>query len=126
MSLPKNKNLTKTARNLRRNMTREERHLWYDFLKNYPVQFNRQKVIGSYIVDFYCHKARVVVELDGSQHFDGIGMKRDALRTKYLNDLGLHVMRILNNEIWANFPGVCEAIDQIVKQRTFPHQSAKG
>ena len=70
MRLPKNKNLTRTSQTLRRNMTKEERHLWYDFLKMYPVQFNRQKVIGNYIVDFYCHTAKLVVELDGSQHFD--------------------------------------------------------
>ena len=105
-------------------MTKEERHLWYGFLKNYPMQFNRQKVIGSYIVDFYCHQAKLVVELDGSQHFDDIGCKNDSFRTKYLENLGLEVMRIPNNEIWADYSGVCEAIDQMVQERTCPHQSA--
>jgi len=63
-------------------MTKEERHLWYDFLKNYPIQFNRQKVIGSYIVDFYCHKAKLVVELDGSQHSQDNALKNDLTRTQ--------------------------------------------
>ena len=107
-------------------MTKEERHLWYDFLKMYPVQFNRQKVIGNYIVDFYCHSAKLVVELDGSQHFDDTGGQYDAFRMEYLKNLGLDIIRIPNNEIWTNFPGVCEAIDQIVKERIDPHQSALG
>jgi very-short-patch-repair endonuclease len=124
-SPPKNKNLTKTSQNLRRNMTNEERHLWYDFLKTYPVQFNRQKVIGSYFVDFYCHTAKLDVELDSSQHFDDTKCLHDAFRTEYLNNLGLDVMRIPNNEIWTNFPGVCEAIDQIVQERIDPHPSCR-
>jgi very-short-patch-repair endonuclease len=64
-------------------MTKEERHLWYDFLKTYPVQFNRQKAIGRFIVDFYCHTAKLVVELDGSQHFDDSDRQHDTLRTEY-------------------------------------------
>jgi very-short-patch-repair endonuclease len=107
-------------------MTKEERHLWYDFLKMYPVQFNRQKVIGNYIVDFYCHSAKLVVELDGSQHFDDTNSQYDAFRTEYLNNLGLGVMRIPNNEIWTNFPGVCNAIDQIVQERIDPQPSTGG
>ncbi len=124
MSFPKGKNLTKIAQTLRRNMTKEERHLWIDFLKNYPVQFKRQKVIGYYIVDFYCHKAKLIVELDGSQHYEDAGLEDDKCRTKYLNSLNLFVLRIPNNEIWENFPGVCEAIDYLVKARNDPHQSA--
>jgi very-short-patch-repair endonuclease len=107
-------------------MTKEERHLWYDFLKNYPVQINRQKVIGNYIVDFYCHQAKLIIELEGSQHFEDIGCEKDTFRTKYLDNLGLDVMRIPNNEIRINFHGVCEAIDQLVKDRIYPHQSAGG
>ncbi|MEA3327316.1 MAG: endonuclease domain-containing protein [Chloroflexota bacterium] len=84
-------------------MTKEERHLWYNFLKNYPVQFNRQKVIGNYIVDFHCHKAKLVVELNGSQHCQDISLEYALHRTKYLNSLGLPVLRIPNNEIWDNF-----------------------
>lgn len=126
MSLPRNKNLTKTSQNLRRNMTKEERHLWYDFLKSYPVQFNRQRVIGNYIVDFYCHKAKLIIELDGSQHYQEANREYDDSRTKYLNSLGLALVRIPNNEIRESFPSVCELIDQVVKDRLFPHQSACG
>jgi very-short-patch-repair endonuclease len=124
MSIPKNKNLIKIAQNLRRKMTKEERHLWYDFLMRYPVQFNRQKVIGNYIVDFYCHKAKVVIELDGSQHYEEDGLNNDKLRAKFFNKLGLEILRIPNNEIWDNFLGTCEAIDNLVKPRITPHQSA--
>jgi len=124
MSLPRNKNLKEKAQTLRQDMTKEERHLWYDFLKNHPVQFNRQKVIGSYIVDFYCHQAKLIVELDGSQHFQDKGLDYDAKRTKYLNRLGLVVLRVSNNEVWESFPGVCESIDLLVKERVDPHQSA--
>lgn len=117
MSLPKNKKLTKIAQNLRTNMTKEEKHLWYDFLKTYPVQFNRQKVIDIYIVDFFCHKAKLIIELDGSQHFEEVSIEDDKVRTEFLHSLGLEVLRIPNNEIWDNFPGVCEAIDILVKER---------
>jgi very-short-patch-repair endonuclease len=126
MKLPTNQKLTKTAQSLRRNMTKEERHLWYDFLKTYPVQFNRQKVIGNYIVDFYCHKAKLVVELDGSQHFQENTLENDLFRTHYLNNLGFFVFRIPNNVIWDNFDSVCTSIDMLVKDRLDPHQSAKG
>lgn len=98
-------------------MTKEERHLWYDFLKNYPVQINRQKVIGNYIADFYCYKAKLVIKLDGSQHFEDVKEENDKSRTKFLSRLGLEVRRIPNNEIWDNFYGVCETIDQLVKER---------
>ena len=101
-------------------MTKEERHLWYDFLKNYPIQFNRQKVIGNYIVDFYCHQAKLIIELDGGQHFEDKRVLNDESRTKYLNSLGLNVLRIPNNEIWDNFPVVCEKIDITVKARIIP------
>jgi len=120
MNLPQNKNLKKFSQDLRSNMTKEERHLWYDFLKNYPIQFNRQKVIGNYIVDFYCHQAKLIIELDGGQHFEDKRVLNDESRTKYLNSLGLNVLRIPNNEIWDNFPGVCEKIDITVKARIIP------
>jgi very-short-patch-repair endonuclease len=124
MKLPKNKNLKKNAQALRRNMTKEERHLWYDFLKNYPVQFNRQKVIGSLIVDFYCHQAKLIVELDGSQHYEDSQHMRDVYRSDYFTSLGLEVLCIPNNEVWEKFPGVCEQIDRVVKEKIVPHQSA--
>ena len=111
-----NRELTSRARELRKNMTKEERHLWYDFLRQYPVPFSRQKVLGKYIVDFYCAKAKLVIELDGSQHFESDAMAKDAERTNFLADYGLTVIRIPNNEISQNFDGVCEYIDQAVKQ----------
>ena len=113
-----NVNLTTNARNLRKNMTKEERHLWYDFLRDYPVRFLQQKVIDSYIVDFYCHDARLIVELDGSQHFDPVEQEKDNQRTKMLEGRNLKVIRIPNNEVYRNFRGVCEYIDFCVKQRT--------
>ena len=109
--------LTKNAKVLRKNMTKEERHLWYDFLREYPVRFLRQKVIDCYIVDFYCHQARLIVELDGSQHYDEAEIQRDADRTKQLESRGLQVIRIPNNAVNENFRGVCEYIDRIVGER---------
>ena len=112
-----NSALTSNARNLRKNMTKEERHLWYDFLHTYPVRFLRQKVIDSYIVDFYCHDARLIVELDGSQHYEPENQKKDQERTQILESRGLKVIRIPNNEVMANFAGVCEYINMRVEQR---------
>ena len=111
-----NGNLTSFAKELRRNMTKEERHLWYDFLKAYPVRFSRQKILGKYIVDFYSAQARIIIELDGSQHYESENIKKDSERTKYLEDYGLTVLRIPNNEVMGNFLGVCEYIDTAVKQ----------
>ena len=111
-----NKSLVKVGRMLRKNMTKEERHLWYDFLREYRVKFIRQKIIGNYIVDFYCAKANLVIELDGSQHYEEIGIKKDLERTKYLENQGLKVIRIPNNEIKNNFCGVCEFIDNEVEK----------
>ena len=108
--------LTQNARVLRKNMTKEERHIWYDFLKDYPVRFLRQKVIDNYIVDFYCHQARLIIELDGSQHYDEIGILKDKIRTEKIKNRNLTVIRIPNNEISSNFYGVCEYIDMIVIQ----------
>lgn len=110
-----NSALTENAKALRKEMTKEERHLWYDFLRDYPVRFLRQKVIDQYIVDFYCHKARLVVELDGSQHYEEDGTRRDRIRTEQLEKRGLKVIRIPNNEVNRNFRGVCEYIDLAVK-----------
>ena len=110
-----NPELTKNARELRKNMTKEERHLWYDFLRSYPVRFLRQKVIDQYIVDFYCHDAKLVIELDGSQHFEEPGILYDKTRTEGLEKRGLTVLRIPNNEINSNFAGVCEYIDHWIK-----------
>ena len=99
-------------------MTKEERHLWYDFLRNYPTRFLRQKVIDRYIVDFYCHDAKLIIELDGSQHFEDQNVEKDRIRTKVFQSRGLEVVRIANNEIAQNFRGVCDYIDMIVKSRS--------
>lgn len=98
-------------------MTREECHLWFDFLQSYPVRFLRQKVIEDYIVDFYCAKAKLVIELDGSQHYEPDGQLKDAVRTDNIEKFGLLVLRFPNNAIWHNFEGVCEYIDAAVQTR---------
>ena len=112
-----NPSLTANARKLRKEMTKEERHLWYDFLRDYPVRFLRQKVIDHYIVDFYCNKARLIIELDGSQHYEEKGLRNDQIRTEKLEDRNLAVIRIPNNEVMRNFSGVCEYIHSVVTQR---------
>ena len=111
-----NKSLVPNAKELRNNMTKEERRLWYDFLKNYPVRFSRQKVLGKYIVDFYSASAKLIIELDGSQHFEEAGQQYDAKRKAYLNAYGLRVIRIPNNAINDNFDGVCAYLDNELKQ----------
>ncbi len=112
-----NPKLVSLAKNLRKNMTREERHLWYDYLRAYPVRFTRQKVLGHYIVDFYCAQAKLIVELDGSQHYTPEEAEKDRQRTAFLQGYGLAVVRIPNNEVTQNFRGVCEYIDLQVAQR---------
>ena len=111
-----NKQLVPLAKQLRKEMTKEERHLWYDFLRSYPVRFSRQKVLGKYIADFYSAEAKLVIELDGSQHYDVASMAKDAERTAFLEGYGLKVIRIPNNEVSRNFRGVCEYIDTAVRQ----------
>lgn len=112
-----NSQLTENARILRKNMTKEERRLWYEYLRNYPIRFYRQKVLGKYIVDFYCAEAKLVLELDGSQHYDEEQMRYDQQRTADLEKFDLLVVRIPNNEVNENLSGVCEYIDRIVKIR---------
>ena len=107
-----NKKLTGNSRNLRKNMTKEERRLWYDFLKMLPITFNRQTVIGNYIVDFYCAAAKLVIELDGSQHYEENGIASDVMRDSYLNSIGITVLRYSNSDVNQNFQGVCEDILQ--------------
>ena len=115
MDYKHNKSLVSNARTLRKNMTKEERHLWYDFLRFYPVKFLRQKILGKYIVDFYCAKARLVVELDGGGHYTEEQATKDTSRTKELEGMNLTVLRICNLDIDRNFRGVCEYIDLAVK-----------
>ena len=97
-------------------MTKEERHLWYDFLRDYPIRFVRQKILGKYVVDFYCASAMLVIELDGSQHYEPQEQASDQARTEFLKKYGLRVIRIPNNAVSQNFRGVCEYIDTLVKQ----------
>lgn len=96
-------------------MTDEEKHLWYDFLKNLPVSFNRQKVIGKYIVDFYCAKSKLVIEIDGSQHYEDEGLEKDKQRDKYLQSLGLTVIRYTNLDINLRFEDICRDIYKMLK-----------
>jgi len=116
MDYQHNKKLVPLAKSLRKGMTKEERHLWYDYLRNYNIRFIRQKVIGKYIVDFYCAQAQLVVELDGSQHYEADAIQKDEARTSFLEGCGLTVLRIPNNAVFENFRGVCAYIDDAVHQ----------
>ena len=111
-----NKQLVPFAKQLRKEMTKEERHLWYDFLRTPSVRFSRQKVLGKYIADFYSAEAKLVIELDGSQHYEDDNLEKDAERTAFLEGYGLTIIRIPNNEVSRNFRGVCEYIDVAVRQ----------
>ena len=112
MQMEQNKALLTNARNLRKGMTKEERKLWYTFLRKLPIRFRRQQIIGNYIVDFYCHQKGLVIELDGSQHFEDKGKQADLERDTYLRGLGLTVLRYSNLDVNRNFRGVCEDILQ--------------
>ena len=103
------------AKELRKNMTPRERKLWYEYLRFYPIRFQRQKAIGNYIADFYCAKARLVIELDGGGHYTAEQMKKDQHRTMELESMNLTVLRICNLDLDQNFRGVCEYIDFTVK-----------
>ncbi len=116
-----NKLLVPLAKNLRKDMTDEEKHLWYDFLRTYPVRFIRQKIIDGYIVDFYCAKAKLVIELDGSQHGEEKNAIKDSARDFELSKYDIKVIRIPNHKIWNNFKGVCEYIDFQVLQSLSQH-----
>ena len=115
--MDRNEKLTNNARSLRKRMTKEEAKLWYQFLRLYIPRFHRQYVIGNYIVDFYCHQAKLVVELDGSQHCESEGIAYDQTRTAYLRSQGLEVLRFSNLDVWRKFRGVCEMIDIAVKRK---------
>ncbi len=109
-----NKDNIPLAKELRENMTHWERKLWYEFLRLYPVRFQRQKAIGNYIVDFYCAKARLVIELDGGGHYEPEQVQRDIERAEILQSINLKVLRICNLDVDRNFAGVCELIDKTV------------
>ncbi|MBP3377692.1 MAG: endonuclease domain-containing protein [Clostridia bacterium] len=115
MSLEYNEKNIVLAKNLRKNATQQEKHLWYDFLSKYEVRFQRQKAIDNFIADFYCHKARLVIEIDGSQHYTESGIQRDEFRTEIFEGYGLRVIRFTNHQIDTNFKNVCEYIDVTVR-----------
>ena len=110
MNKTNNSRLTGNAKTLRKNMTKEERHLWHDFLKTLSITVNRQKVIGNYIVDFYIATSKIVIEIDGSQHYEDKCADNDAKRDEYLNKLGIKVLRYSNLDVNQRFEGVCEDI----------------
>ena len=114
MALPKNNDLLKNARALRKEMTPQELRLWYRFLRTYPVKIYKQRIIGEYIVDFYCHSAKLVIEIDGSQHYDPQCIAYDKERTAFLESLGLKVIRFSNADINVRFSAVCEEIDRMI------------
>ena len=98
-----------------KNATPQENHLWYDFLSGYGVRFQRQKAIDNFIADFYCHRAKLIIEIDGSQHFTDSGKEKDSFRTEILEGYDLKIIRFSNNQINENFRGVCEYIDFVVR-----------
>ena len=115
--IPYKNRLNKNARELRKNATPQENHLWYDFLYSYKIKFRRQRPIGNFIADFYCEEAKLVIEIDGSQHYSEEGMNYDDKRSAFFEKYGIKVLRFANNEVNENFEGVCTAIDIEVKER---------
>ena len=117
MTIPKDNSQLENARRLRREMTPHERKIWYLFLRKYPVKIYKQRIIGRFIVDFYCASAKLVIEVDGSQHYETQGMTYDAERSAFLSGLGLEVLRFFNRDIDRDFRGVCEEIDNTIQNR---------
>ena len=117
MTIPNDNRQLENARRLRREMTPHERKLWYLFLRKYPVKIYKQRIIGKFIVDFYCASAKLVIEVDGSQHYEPQGMAYDIERSAFLSALGLEVLRFSNREIDREFRGVCEQIDMTIQKR---------
>ena len=105
------------AKQLRRDMTKQERHLWYDFLRTYPIRFYRQRPIDRYIADFYSSTARLVIELDGDQHAEAAAEEHDRVRTEALRRYGLEVLRFANSDVDRSFESVCQTIHRHVKER---------
>ena len=112
-----NKDNIPLAKALRKGATKQEKRLWYEYLSKYPIKFQRQKAIGNYIADFYCAKARLVIELDGRGHNLQAQLEKDVERTRYLESVDLKVLRFRNSDVDNNLRGVCGFIDQAVKER---------
>ena len=117
MAIPKDDAQLKNARRLRRELTPHERKLWYLFLRDYPVKIYKQRIIGSFIVDFYCASANLVIELDGTQHYEPQGIHYDAERSHFLKSLGLEILRFSNRDIDRDFRGVCTQIDLTIQKK---------
>ena len=126
MIIPKDNSQLENARRLRREMTPHERKLWYLFLRKYPVKIYKQRIIGRCIVDFYCASAKIIIELDGGQHYEPEAMEADRLRDSYLNSLGLTVLRYTNTDIHHRFREVCEGICRHIPQRSTSSPPAGG
>jgi len=124
---PYNAALTKRARDLRKNATKQENRQWYEYLRDFRPRFTRQRIVGSYILDFYCGSVKLAVELDGSQHYESESMEYDKTRTRFLESLGIQVIRFANTDVDKNFEGVCIAIEnQVNALRGQPPPSADG
>lgn len=117
MNRAKRSQLAEYARAMRKEMTDAEKRLWFNFLREYPIRFSNQIIVGPYIVDFYCRKVRLSIELDGSQHYESQYFEKDAIRTLYLEMHGIKELRFPNSYIFENFEGVCEVIHQEVENR---------
>ena len=117
MSLPYNRRLIPLSMTLRKQATPFEKKLWKEFLHSYPVRFQRQKTIDNYIADFYCHQAKLVIELDGRQHYEEENRQYDDVRTRVFAFYGIKVLRFMNSDISKNFSGVCQMIDKTVRER---------
>lgn len=115
--MPRNNSLAQRAHTLRMSPTLAERKLWFGFLYEYELPFRQQKVIGPYIVDFFCNTVRLSIELDGSQHYEKEHARRDEIRTIYLETLEIVELRFPNTALWENFTGVCEEIHRVVQMR---------
>lgn len=117
MAVKKNNQMLPRARELRREMTPQERKLWYLFLRTYPAKIYKQRIIESFIVDFYCASAKLVIEVDGSQHYTESGIQYDQERSRVLARYGLQVLRFTNWEVDTQFSNVCDAIHHAIEKR---------
>ena len=126
MGYSRNSHLLGHARSLRKEMTKEERHLWYDFLRYCRPRFRRQEIISNYIIDFFCHEAKLAIELDGSQHCEPEEIRYDNQRTEHLKSLGILVVRFSNLDVRYHFRGVCDQILLILERRGFHPSVATG
>lgn len=116
MSIIYNEKNIVLAKNLRKKATPQEKHLWYDFLKDYDTKFQRQKAIGEYIVDFYCPSLKIAIEIDGNQHYSKEGIDKDKIRTEAINKQGVQIIRIPNKLIDKDFTSTCEYLDAEIKK----------